>query len=430
MRQCAEQVRADLIDSVRAHLMSDVPLGLFLSGGLDSSLLAAGMASLVSDQIQAFNVSFADKDADESPHARLVAHTVGAVSRGVVVTPADFFRELPRLIWHEDEPIAFTSSIPLHVVSRLAREHVKVVLTGEGADELFLGYDYRYRITMRNLQLGAWYERMMPTGLRRGVARSVSGFPQRLKRYAERSFLALDCDPRAMFFENFSVFRSAHRRSLLRQSEPGASQDTHEPYMQFYDAGGADALACMSHADMQTYLVELLMKQDQMSMAASLESRVPFLDHELVERVASIPGRIRMQGGRPKALLRQAVRDIVPEEILNRAKMGFPVPIGNWLRGPFWCWVEELVLGPRARMRGHFNTDQLERLAHEHLTGRADHAERLWLLINLEIWQRIFIDGEDPAAIRAGKSRSVSRGEPGGLSLSPTPLQSVQEITK
>jgi asparagine synthase (glutamine-hydrolysing) len=200
--------------------------------------------------------------------------------------------------------------------------------------------------------------------------------------------------------------------------------------MQFYDAGGADALACMSHADMQTYLVELLMKQDQMSMAASLESRVPFLDHELVERVASIPGRIRMQGGRPKALLRQAVRDIVPEEILNRAKMGFPVPIGNWLRGPFWCWVEELVLGPRARMRGHFNTDQLECLAHEHLTGRADHAERLWLLINLEIWQRIFIDGEDPAAIRAGKSRSVSRGEPGGLSLSPTPLQSVQEITK
>jgi asparagine synthase (glutamine-hydrolysing) len=179
----------------------------------------------------------------------------------------------------------------------------------------------------------------------------------------------------------------------------------------------------MSHADLQTYLVELLMKQDQMSMAASLESRVPFLDHHLVDQVAAIPGHLRMHGGVTKSLLRDAVRDIVPPEIMKRRKMGFPVPVGQWLRGPFWWLVEEFVLGQRARMRGHFSTAQLGALAGEHRTGQADHAERLWLLINLEIWQRIFIDGEDPARMFANRSQPHSHRAEASLRLPSVSLQ-------
>ncbi len=155
----------------------------------------------------------------------------------------------------------------------------------------------------------------------------------------------------------------------------------------------------MSRADLQTYLVELLMKQDQMSMAASVESRVPFLDHELVEHAVAIPARFKLRGLQTKAVLRAALSGRVPRPILTRRKMGFPVPVGGWFRGAFWPVVEEFVLGPRARARGLFKPSALRQLAEEHRTGAWRHGDRLWLLVNLEIWQRIFLDGEDPADI-------------------------------
>ena len=403
------EVREGLEDAVQSHLVSDVPVGLFLSGGLDSTALAALMASRVDGPVQTFSVGFREAAANEFHFARLAAKAIGAQHREVLVSPEQFFAVLPKLIWHEDEPIAFTSSVPLHIISRLARDHVKVVLTGEGADELFLGYDYRYRVTEKNLRLGSWFGRSTPAGFRSAVAKAVPKLPRQLRRYAERSFLALENHPRAMFFENFSVFRGVQRQALLLDPSLEADRDTYDQGLGYYAAGGADALACMSHADLQTYLVELLMKQDQMSMAASLESRVPFLDHHLVDQVAAIPGHLRMHDGVTKSLLRDAVKDIVPPAIMKRRKMGFPVPTGKWLKGPFWWLVEEFVLGHRARMRGHFCTAQVGALAGEHRTGRADHGERLWLLINLEIWQRIFIDGEDPAMTFAKRKQSCSR---------------------
>jgi asparagine synthase (glutamine-hydrolysing) len=155
----------------------------------------------------------------------------------------------------------------------------------------------------------------------------------------------------------------------------------------------------MSRADLQTYLVRLLMKQDQMSMAASIESRVPFLDHEFVEHAVSIPGELKLRGWRTKAVLRDALQGLVPPEILTRKKMGFPVPVGRWLSGPFWPVVEDLVLGPRARARGLFDPAAVRRLAEEHRDGRASHGDRLWLLLNLEVWQRVFVDGEGSASV-------------------------------
>ena len=179
-----------------------------------------------------------------------------------------------------------------------------------------------------------------------------------------------------------------------------------EPFaegLRCYGEGPGGPLERMGRADMQTYLVELLMKQDQMSMAASVESRVPFLDHELVEHVTAMPSRFKVRGWRTKVALREAVRDLVPREILTRRKMGFPVPIGRWLRGHFWPLVEDLVLGPRALQRGFFDPLALERLAMEHRQGLREHGDRLWLLLNLELWQRIFLDGDDlGTALRVG----------------------------
>ncbi len=398
MRACAEQLRTNLIDSVRSHLMSDVPLGLFLSGGLDSSVLAAVMGSLVKEPIRAFNVSFADKDADESMYARTAADAVGAVSHGVVVSPRDFFSELPRLVWHEDEPIAFPSSVPLYFVSKLARDHgVKVVLTGEGADELFLGYQ-RYRVTDWNARLGRPLWAL--SGGRAPLRGLVERLPARVRRYAERTFLALDAGPRSLFFDNFAVFPHAMQRDLFVDDNAIGARDPYATGMRLYEQASGGPLERASYADLQTYVVELLMKQDQMSMAASIESRVPFLDHTLVEQVVALPTRCKLRGYRTKAVLREAMRDLVPRSILRRPKMGFPVPVSRWLRESHTALLDQLVLSPRALDRGLFRRDVLTRLVAEHRAGK-NHGQRLWLLANLELWQRIFIDGEPPASIAA-----------------------------
>jgi asparagine synthase (glutamine-hydrolysing) len=397
LEQRASEVRARLTAAVRSHLMTDVPLGLFLSGGIDSSALAALMAPLMDQPVRTFAVGFSDPAANELAYARLAARAVGAQHRDVVISPAEFFDALPLLVWHEDEPIATPASIPLHFVSRLAREHVKVVLTGEGADELFLGYN-RYRVTAWNQRLGRAYEALVPGAVRDRLARLPRALPRPVRRHAERTFLTRSATPRALFFETFAVFPEAVQRSLLADIAL-LGRDPYATGLQHYEAALGGPLEQMSHADLQTYLVELLMKQDQMSMAASVESRVPYLDHTFVEHVVRIPGSFKLRGWQTKAVLRGALRDLVPREILRRPKMGFPVPLGPWLRGPFWPLVEEFVLGPRALARGLFVPATLRRLAGEHRAGVGEHSDRLWLLLNLEIWQRIFLDGDDAATL-------------------------------
>jgi asparagine synthase (glutamine-hydrolysing) len=394
----AERVRAALEDSVAHHLMSDVPLGLFLSGGLDSTGLAALAAPKMKEPLQTFSVGYDEPEASELQYARLAARTVHAHHREVIVTAEQFFRNLPQLVWHEDEPIAFDASVPLYFVSRLAAQHVKVVLTGEGADELFLGYN-RYRVTAWNEKLGEIYWRLVPSALRGQNSPLVRGLPRVVRRYAERSFLGLEPGPRELFCENFAVFPGFLQKHLLSPERWTAPRDPYAAILRFYDEAGGESLDRMGRADLQTYLVELLMKQDQMSMAASLESRVPYLDHPLVEKVVTMPARFKLRGWRTKAVLRAALQDIVPKPILERRKMGFPVPLGRWLRESRFAVVQEFILSPRALRRGLFDPTILRSLVQEHRTGSADHTSRLWLLINLEIWQRIFLDGETPAAI-------------------------------
>jgi asparagine synthase (glutamine-hydrolysing) len=410
LEDCGREVRARLAEAVRSHLMSDVPLGVFLSGGMDSSGLAALMASMVEQPIRTFAVGFSEPEANELAYARLAARSVGAEHREVVVTPAEFFGALPRLVWHEDEPIRFPSSVPLYFVSRLAREHVKVVLTGEGADELFLGYD-RYWVTAWNERLGRCYWALTPRAVQGAVKALVRQLPQSARRYAARTFLALGRDPRDFFFENWAIFPTALQAYLLSDPELLTARDPYAEGLRAYGEATGGTLKRMSHADLQTYLVRLLMKQDQMSMAASIESRVPYLDHRLVEHVTAIPGRFKLRGWQTKAVLRAALHDLVPRKIRTRRKMGFPVPVNRWFRGPFRPVVDEFVLGPRALARGLFQGTFLRRLADEHSAGAWEHGLRLWLLVNLEIWQRIFVDGEDIAGVmRPVEGRCRSSG--------------------
>jgi asparagine synthase (glutamine-hydrolysing) len=393
-----EDLRARLSDAVRSHLMSDVPLGLFLSGGIDSSGLLALMAPLVKEPVRTFAVGFAEREADELRYARLAAREQHALHHELVVSSDEFFRELPRLVWHEDEPLAFASSVPLYFLSRLASRHVKVVLTGEGADELFLGYN-RYRVTAWNERLARAWAGLLPERARGAVRRLVPRLPQPLRRYAERSFLALGAGTRSLLCENFAVHGEARRRALLSARLREQARDPHAYELRSYAEAQGSTLDRMSRADLETYLVRLLMKQDQMSMAASIESRVPFLDHGLVEHVLALPARAKLRGFTTKAILRDALAGLVPRPVLRRPKRGFPVPLARWFRGPHWPVLQELVLSPRARARGLFEPQALEQLAAEHLRGEADHAERLWLLANLEIWQRIFVDRQDAASL-------------------------------
>jgi len=397
----ADDLRERLRAAVASHLMSDVPLGLFLSGGIDSTGLLGLMAPLMKEPVRTFAVGFAEREADELGYARLAARSAGAIHLERVVSSSQFFKQLPRLIWHEDEPIAFPSSVPLYFLSLLARDHVKVVLTGEGADELFLGYN-RYRVAAWNERLGRGYEAVVPQAVRRGVRDIVSRSPRKARRYLGRSFLGLESGPRSLFCENFAVFGAVQQQAMVDPRVLDVAADAHGETMRCYREADGSSLDRMSRTDLQTYLPRLLMKQDAMSMAASIESRVPFLDHELVEHAAALPASAKLRGFTTKAVLRDALAGIVPKEILTRPKMGFPVPLGPWFAGPFWPVVREFVLSPRARSRDLFQPKETARLAEEHRVGAANHGERLWLLVNLEIWHRVFIERESPEDVMKG----------------------------
>jgi asparagine synthase (glutamine-hydrolysing) len=399
-----DEYRERFREAVRMRLMADVPLGMFLSGGIDSAAITATMSQLVDEPIKTFSVAFAEREANELSFARLVAERYRTDHHEVTVTPDDFFAALPRLIWHEDEPIAHPSSIALYFVSRLAAERVKVVLTGEGSDETLAGYN-RYRVTLFNRRLGRPYEAALPRAMRAAVRHGIDTLPQGggLRRRLTRTFLYLPADLDTLYFDNFAVFGRRRQQDLL---EPAVAQQLRgvDPYAAAHAAlARTDAptlLDQLLYTDTKTYLHELLMKQDQMSMAASIESRVPFLDHPLVEFASSLPQRLKLRGWTTKYVLRQAMRDLLPAEILSRRKMGFPVPVGAWFRGAFRGIVDEFVLGERARARGLFQRDAVQRLVENHQAGREKHDERLWMLVNWEIWQRIFLDGEAPEQIR------------------------------
>ena len=383
--------------SVRLRLMADVPLGMFLSGGIDSSAIAAMMSGMVDEPIKTFSVAFAEREANELAYARIVAQAYKTNHHEVVVSPEEFFQALPRLVWHEDEPLAHPSSVALYFVSLLASQHVKVVLTGEGSDELLAGYG-RYRKTVLNLSVGKLYRSFAPSILQGAVRSGVKGLPaSRVRQKLLRSFLSVTPDIESIYFDNFAVFPLAMQTGLLT-NEAREQIGIIDPYAGVRAAleqtDAKSLLDRLLYADIKTYLHELLMKQDQMSMATSVESRVPFLDHKLVEFTCSLPERLKLRGGTTKYVLREAMKGVLPEAILSRSKMGFPVPIGAWFRGAYKSVIDEYVLSERAASRNIFNPEVVRELVNRHQSGAENHDERLWALVNFEIWQRQFFDGE------------------------------------
>ena len=398
------EFRDRFTEAVRIRLMSDVPLGMFLSGGIDSAAITATMSELVKDPIQTFSVAFSEREANELRYARLVSAEFGTKHHEVVVSPEEFFSKLPQLVWHEDEPIAHPSSVALYFVSVLAAAHVKVVLTGEGSDELLGGYN-RYRITEYNAKLGRKYDQVVPARLRHAARSAIRFLPRhgRIRQKLDRTFLMRGSELDDLYFDNFAVFGREAQRGLCTKSLREATRGI-DPYAAYHAAlahvAGRPLLSQLLYADAKTYLQELLMKQDQMSMAASIESRTPFLDHPLAEWVAALPQSFKLRGTTTKWILRAAMRGRLPDEILDRRKMGFPVPVGAWFRGAWRPMLEAHICGERASERNLFDASTVRQLVSEHASG-VNHSERLWALLNFEIWARIFLDGEVPEALSA-----------------------------
>jgi len=389
-------------ESIRLRLMSDVPLGVFLSGGLDSSAIAAVMSRLHGEQIKTFSVGYTDDEYSELPWARQVAAHLGAEYNQVLLGPGDFFDLLPRMVWHEDEPLVWPSSVALHAVSRLAREKVTVVLTGEGGDELFAGY-LKYRATLWNLRYGPLYRALVPSPLRRLAARTLDArvLPASLARKLRHTFLYRPADFEHMYFDNwYSVFPQQMHSELFTPALAAQVRDTsaYVGSMAYFSGnGGPDTLLSrLLYLDIKTYLVELLMKQDQMSMAASIESRVPFLDHKLVEFAMRIPPEHKVRYLAGKHLLKKAMENLLPSEVIHRRKMGFPTPVKPWLRNQLFDRVSRVLCDGRLESRGLLNAIFIRDLLDAHRRGRADATDAIWRLVNFELWNRVFFDGERP----------------------------------
>jgi asparagine synthase (glutamine-hydrolysing) len=399
-RPCEYYVRTyrELLEgAVSSHLMSDVPLGVFLSGGLDSSAVAALARRVRGDRIQTFSVGYGEEAFSELGYAREVARHIQSDHHEVSLTREEFFETLPRLIWHEDEPIVWPSSVALYFVARLARHKVTVVLTGEGSDETLAGYT-RYAWTLLNSRMDQTYRRLTPDSVRRLVRAAIQATPlgASLHRKLQHTFLSRDGSSwPSFYFDNFfSAFAASEQPDLLTPEALAAAGDAYAGSMEFWERSHGDLLHRLLYTDINSYLIELLMKQDQMSMAASVESRVPFLDHPLVEFTARIPARYSIKGMAGKFILKRAVEDLLPKSIVYRKKMGFPTPWEYWLSGPQLDDLERMLLEPRSTERRLFRPEAVKQLFAEHRSKSRDHGNRIWRLLNLETWHRVCIENE------------------------------------
>ncbi len=404
--------REMLEDAVGSHLMSDVPLGMFLSGGLDSSAVAALATKIRGDQIQTFAVGYGEEQFSELPYARQVAAHIRSDHHEVRLSREEFFSSLPRLIWHEDEPIVWPSSVSLYYVAKLARERVTVVLTGEGSDETLAGYT-RYAWTVLNSKLDRAYRGVTPAFLRGALRKSIraSRLSASLHRKLEHTFLMKDGNSwPSFYFDNFySAFSESELPDLLMPDAMHAAGSAYAGSMAPWERSSGDMLHRLLYTDLNSYLIELLMKQDQMSMAASIESRVPFLDHPLVEFTARIPAQYETKGLAGKFILKEAVADLLPNDIVYRKKMGFPTPWAYWLAGPQLQEIEELLTSSRSRDRKIFRPEVVQRILAEHRSGHRDHGNRIWRLLNLESWFRVCVDGEDLSSMSTSQSAAMAR---------------------
>jgi asparagine synthase (glutamine-hydrolysing) len=395
------ELRDRLKEAVRLRLVSDVPLGAFLSGGVDSSAVVAMMAELSDRPVKTFSIGFDEEDYSELAHARRVARQFGTDHHEFVVRP-EATSILPILVRHYGDPYADSSAIATYYVARESRRHVTVALNGDGGDESFAGYD-RYVAN----QLVSLY-RMVPATIRASVLKVLDLFGEPASAYSllrrAKRFAAAAHGPESdAYLRLVASLDRPYREELYTRSMRGVL-DRFDSGSILSDAlAGCDAVAVVDRTmalDVRTYLPDdLLVKVDIATMAVGLEARSPFLDHELMEFAARLPASLKLRGRRTKYILKKALAPLLPRDLLERRKMGFGVPIKRWYRGELAGLVRDTLLDPRALSRGYFERRPLERLVEEHVSGARDHAYRLHTLLVLELWHREFIDGAPrPAA--------------------------------
>jgi asparagine synthase (glutamine-hydrolysing) len=382
-----ERLRALLEESVRMHLASDVPVGAFLSGGVDSSAVVATMARLSDQPVRTYSIGFHEPEYDESRHARALARRLGTEYRELILEP-DITGSLDDIAWHLDEPLGDSSVIPTYMVSKLAAREVTVVLSGDGGDELFAGYD-KYRVEERERRRQRWAVPVRP------LLRWAAALPEGTKGRNLLQHYGLS--GRARYLDAQLAFRPDQQRRLFRPE--AAEQLRHQEAWRAADAllgrvRGDDWLGALQYFDLHHYLpLDILTKVDRMSMAHSLEARVPLLDHALVEFAATVPAEYRLRDGRGKYLFKRALRGLLPDEVLERPKRGFALPLGHWFRGGLGPYLRDQLLSPRARARGFFKADYVERLITLHEAGRRLDM-KLWTLLSFELWCQTFLDDD------------------------------------
>lgn len=393
------ELRRTLTEAVRLRMRSDVPLGAFLSGGLDSTIITGLMQEQSDRPIHTFSIGFPDKEFDERAFARDAAQHLKTEHHELVVEP-NTIDILPKLIWHYDEPFADSSAIPTMYLSQMTRRHVTVALSGDGGDELFAGYT-RYQA----VRLAAQFDRL-PSLLKRML---TSPFWQRLPsgagkgsslRRGKRFLAALREPPERRYLRWVGIFEAAQRRELYSAdfAKQLKGHDAGDFLLDAYAAcPGRDFVTRTTCADVLSYLpCDILTKVDIASMAFSLECRSPFLDHHVVELAARMPIELKLRGRQGKQIFLDTFADLLPPSIQRRGKMGFGVPLPNWFRGQLQPFLRDVLFDSRTLSRGYFDPATVRRLFDEHVQGKTDHAHRLWALLVLELWQRTFLDPSVP----------------------------------
>jgi asparagine synthase (glutamine-hydrolysing) len=408
-----EALRDHLLEATRLRLRSDVPLGAFLSGGVDSSAVVAAMTRTSSARVRTFAIGFDVGAYDETAHAREVAQLLDTEHHEFRVT-ADAIDVLPRLVWHYGEPFADPSAIPTFHLSEIARRYVTVALNGDGGDESFAGYE-RYAThallgRLPRVPAGpAWLQRALERPVRPALLRRLA--------WAART-LPLTAPER--YARSMTVMAPTVRERLYTpafRAEIGEADAASEVIGRAFacDSAGDELVHRLVSTDVQTYLPDdLLVKVDIASMAHSLELRSPLLDHVLMEFAARLPASAKLRGRETKRIFKDALRPWLPDHILDRRKMGFSVPIGAWFRGPLRDLPADVLLDPAATARGIFRPDEIRRLIEAHRSGAEEHGDRLWALLQLELWLRTYIDGEvsgpltlDPPHDRGASPRPI-----------------------
>lgn len=393
-QELGERIRAALLEATRKRMIADVPLGAFLSGGIDSSAVVAAMAQQSSEPVRTFSIGFDHEGFNELPHARRIAEQFGTVHEEFEVR-AEAIEVVPKMVRHYGEPFADSSAIPSFYLSELTRRHVTVALNGDGGDESFGGYQRyvanavagrldRVPAPLRRLA-GALGGRMPDRG-------DVSSVTNRLRRLSG----GLALDGAARYARYVSWFDAAQRSELYSAAfadEIGGADPLEELTLRWATASGSSVVDKMLEVDASTYLVDdLIAKVDIATMAHALEARSPLLDHQLMELAASIPGELKVRGGEKKWIFREALRPWLPGEILDRPKQGFSVPLSSWLRTDLQGWAREILLDDSTLGRGQFEPAAVRRLLDRHAAGADGDAKRIYSLLMLELWQREFVD--------------------------------------